>query len=98
PTFQVNPNEKQPKVDEYSLSFEHELVQNFAVRVTGLYVQQKNVIRIENLLRPYGSYNIPVTSIDPGPDGRIGTGDDGGPFTYYELPGALEGGQARRHA
>jgi len=97
PTFQVNPDEKQPKVDEYSLSFEHELVQNFAVRVTGLYVQQKNVIRIENLLRPFSAYNVPITSTDPGPDGELGTSDDGGAFTYYEFPESLAGAQNERY-
>ena len=33
----VNPNEKQFKQDEFSVSLERELIANFAVRVTGVY-------------------------------------------------------------
>ena len=34
-----------------------------------------------NNFRPYEAYNIPVTNRDPGPDGRVGTADDGGLVT-----------------
>ncbi len=36
---------------------------------------------------------MPVTNRDPGPDGRVGTADDGGLFTYYEFPTELRGQQ-----
>jgi hypothetical protein len=87
-----NPNETEPKNDEFSLSFERELMANFALRMTGLYSIYRNVYRTMNLLRPYESYNIPVTRPDPGPDGRAGTSDDPGvSFTYWEYPLALRG-------
>ena len=70
PKAMTNPNEKQPKTDEFSLSLERELVANFAVRVTGLYARTNNINRIQNNLRPYEAYNIPVTNQDPGPDGE----------------------------
>ena len=38
----VNPNEKQPKTDEFSLTFERELFANTAVRVTGVYTRNFN--------------------------------------------------------
>jgi hypothetical protein len=91
PRFVLNPDEKSPKVDEYSLSVERELISNFAVRVTGLHVRVNNVTRIQNDLRPYDAYSIPVANQDPGPDGRVGSGDDGGVVRYFEFAPALAG-------
>jgi len=83
----VNPDEKQPWTDEYSLQLERELMPNFAVRVLGGYSRLRNQYRIENTLRPYGVYTIPITNPDPGPDGRVGTTDDPGTLvTYYDYP------------
>jgi hypothetical protein len=93
PRFVPNPDEKQPKVDEFSLSAERELLANVAVRVSGLYVRQKNIMRIRNNFRPYEAYNIPVTNRDPGPDGDVGTADDGGLVTYFEFAPALAGAE-----
>ncbi len=87
-----NPNEKDPSYDEFSASVERELMPNFAVRATGIYTRAFNVYRVQNNLRPYSAYNIPVTKPDPGPDGKLGTADDPGTFvTYYEYPVALRG-------
>ena len=38
--------------------------------------------------RPLSAYNVPVTIADPGPDGRVGTTDDGPSFTGYNLDAA----------
>jgi carboxypeptidase family protein/TonB-dependent receptor-like protein len=87
----VNPNEKQPKSDEVSLTFERELVANTAVRVTGIYARNFNSYALAEISRD-GEYTIPVTNLDPGPDGRLGTPDDTGrSFTYYEYPATLGG-------
>ena len=64
-----NPDERQPKVDEFSLNLEHELMPNLSVRVTGVYSRESNLRRLLGVRRPYGSYSIPVTNPDPGPDG-----------------------------
>jgi hypothetical protein len=86
-----NPDELQPKVDEYSLNLEHELMSNFSVRVTGVYTREFNLRRLVGVYRPYDSYHIPVTNLDPGPDGRVGTADDPGTrVTYYEYPVSLQ--------
>jgi hypothetical protein len=86
-----NPNEREPKSDEFSLSFERELMANFALRASGVYSAYHNTYRTENSLRPYGTYNIPVTRPDPGPDGRANTGDEPGVnFTYWEYALALQ--------
>ena len=86
-----NPNIKEPMSNEYSLSLERQLIQNFAVRATGIYSRQQT-FRVQNNLRPYDVYNIPITNPDPGPDGRLGTTDDPGTFvTYYDYPAAYRG-------
>jgi hypothetical protein len=90
-TQRVNPNEQQPKIDEFSLSVEHELMPNFGLRATGIYTRESNLRRLVGVDRPYASYNIPVTGRDPGPDGRLGTADDGALMTYYEYPATLQG-------
>ena len=85
----VNPNEKQPKSDEVTVTFERELVANTAVRVTGVYTRNFNSYALAEISRD-GEYTIPVTNLDPGPDGRLGTADDTGQsFTYYEYPAGL---------
>ncbi len=90
-------DEREPKSDELSLSLERELMENFALRVSGIYSRYHDTYRLLNLLRPYDSYTVPVTRPDPGPDGRVGTADDPGvSFTYYEFPTTLRGRQFER--
>ena len=68
---------------------ERELVANTAVRVTGVYTHNLNSYVLSDISRE-GQYTIPITNRDPGPDGRLGTGDDTGQsFTYYEYPSSL---------
>ena len=75
------------------MTLEREVAANVSLRATGAYSQVRNVFRVQNNLRCYESYNVPVTNRDPGPDGRVGTADDGGLFTYWEFPVALGGRQ-----
>ncbi len=44
-----------------------------------------------NVLRPYSAFNIPITRRDPGPDGVLSTGDDGGKVTIYDYDPAYRG-------
>ena len=84
----INPNEKQPKTDEFSATLERELIANTAMRVTGVYSRNFNNYALSDIDRE-GQYTNPITNRDPGPDGRLGTSDDGGLFTYYEYPASL---------
>ena len=85
----VNPNEKQPKTDEFSITFERELFANTSARVTGVYSRNFNAYGLSEISRD-GQYTIPITNRDPGPDGQLGTVDDTGQtFTYYEYPSSL---------
>jgi hypothetical protein len=43
------------------------------------------------VLRPYDAYNVPIAGVDPGPDGVVGTSDDGRALTYYDYGAAYAG-------
>lgn len=87
-----NPNELQPKQNEYTLSLEHELMANFGIRVNSIYSRGGNDFRLQNTYRPYALFNVPITNLDPGPDGRLGTSDDTGrSFTFFEYPRSVQG-------
>jgi hypothetical protein len=87
-----NPNEPQPKSDEWSLTFERELVGNWAVRGTGVYARNFDLRRLAEPLRPRSAYSIPITNPHPGIDGVAGTADDPGKtITYWEYPASLNG-------
>jgi hypothetical protein len=93
----ANPDEIEPISDELSLSFERELMADFAMRVSGVYSRYINTYRTLNVFRPYSEYSIPVTNLDPGDDGRLGTPDDTGQsFTYWAFPAGLGGRQFER--
>ena len=88
----VNPNQQEQMADEFTLGVDRELMPNVAVRVTGIYSRDSNTYRVQNNLRPYDVYNIPITNADPGPDGLRGTADDSGTsVTYYDYPAAYRG-------
>jgi hypothetical protein len=56
-----------------------------------VYKRENNNYTQINILRPYGAYDIPITRRDPGPDGVLNTGDDGGPVTLYDYNPAFRG-------
>jgi hypothetical protein len=87
-----NPKLEQPMSDEFSASYERQLMTDWGLRLTGIYSRRSNSWRTTNLLRPPSVYTIPVTRPDPGPDGLLNTSDDPGrSFTYYEYPTSLRG-------
>ena len=88
----VNPNEKPPRSDQFALTLEHELVGGWAVRGTTIYARNFDEYRFEEIDRPSSAFSVPVTNLDPGPDGRLGTADDTGKsYTYFEYPTSLAG-------
>jgi len=86
-----NPNLKEPMSNEFNISLERQLISDLSLRVTGIYSRQQT-FRVQNNLRPYGVYNIPITNRDPGPDNRLGTADDPGTLiTYWDYAAAYRG-------
>jgi hypothetical protein len=87
----LNPDLEQPVTHEVSASIERELMADFSAKALYVYKRQNNLYRQINVLRPFDVFTIPVTRQDPGPDGALGTGDDGGPITFFDYPAAYRG-------
>ena len=89
---EINPDEPQPKSDEWSLTFERDLGRNLAIRATGVYATNFDLRRLEEIYRPRTAYNIPITNRNPGYDGIVNTSDDpGDTVTYWEYAAPLSG-------
>ncbi len=87
----ANPGLKQPKTHEFTVSVERQLASSFSSRVSYIYRREVDRYQNVNVLRPYDAFNIPITTTDPGPDGVVGTADDGGAVTYYDYAAAYAG-------
>ena len=87
----INPDLKLSEIQEATASLEVEVAPNLAVR--GLYVLKyaANDFATINVLRPYSAFNIPIVRTDPGADGVLGNGDDGGRVTIYDFDPAYRG-------
>lgn len=83
-TAAPNPDLKQPRTHEVTASLERQIASNFQARASYVYRREVDRYRTVNVLRPYEAYSIAIPGVDPGPDGIVGTGDDGRPVTYYE--------------
>jgi hypothetical protein len=73
----LNRQLKQPMTNEVTASFERELRANLAIRALYVFKNIVNPYDTTNVARPRSAYNIPLTRRDPGPDGVLGTADDG---------------------
>ena len=57
-----------------SVYIEREVAPDFGVR-TGVVVNaRRQPYGTINVSRPLGAYSVPVAVVDPGPDGRLGSG------------------------
>jgi hypothetical protein len=75
-------------VQQVTAYVERELLPNFGLR-TGIVWNGRRQVRGQiNVNRPLDVYTVPVTITDPGADGRLGTADDGGTFTAFNLDAA----------
>jgi len=98
----MNPGLRQPMAKEVTASFERELMQNTAFRALYVFKNRLDDFTTTNILRPRSAYNVPLTRRDPGPDGVLNTGDDGGSKTIYDYDPAFRGaafvGQQRQNS
>lgn len=89
--YEIDSNLKSPYVDEFIVGFERKLTNDLGFSVNLLYRENKRFMWTDNrALDPQVDY-IPLTIQDPGPDGDLGTGDDGGNITVYEMNDAKIG-------
>lgn len=64
---------------------ERELIPNLGLRSGFVWNGRRQVRATIRADRPFAGYSVPVTVPDPGPDGRVGTADDGAALTAYNL-------------
>ena len=74
----LDPNLKNTRTNEIATFLEQEVIPNFGVRVGYVWRGQREQYARINAGQPYEAFNVPVSVPDPGPDGRVGTADDGG--------------------
>jgi len=85
-----DPNVKRPRTDELSLGFDHELIPNLKVSITGFRRMERNVTGNVDVGIPFSSYT-PVVRPDPGRDGLAGTADDSTITVFNQTtPGASQ--------
>jgi hypothetical protein len=88
-----NPNLRQPITKEATASVERELMENLGFRALYVFQHQKDSFDLTgwNVLRPLSAYDTPITRQDPGPDGVLGTADDGAPVTFHDYNATYRG-------
>ena len=84
----LDPSIENTYVRQASAYIEREVAPDFGVR-TGMVLNAKRQPHgTINVSRPLSAYSVPVAAVDPGPDGRLGSADDGGTVTAYSLTAA----------
>ena len=86
----VDPNLKPTRTDEFTAAITRELMANFSLSASFMYRRDENLDWRINPGISASDYTT-VTGKDPGPDGRLGTADDGGALVLYELAAAKRG-------
>jgi hypothetical protein len=76
-----------PTGNELSTNVEREITQGLSGRVSYVYKNARNVWSELDAIRT-PAYTVPVTIIDPGPDNRVGTGDEGS-FQTFDRPASI---------
>jgi hypothetical protein len=75
----INPDLKNSHTDEASVFVEREVVTALGVRAGFVWKKDSDGWQRLNVLRPMSAYNVPISVIDPGPDGNAATTADNGP-------------------
>lgn len=78
---------------EATAALEHQIRSSMAMRLLYVFTTTTNEIELVNGLRPYSAYDISIARQDPGPDGVVGTADDGGAVTLHDYEPAFRGNQ-----
>jgi hypothetical protein len=81
----IDPNLENSYTDEASVFVERALLQDLGIRVGYVYKKDNNGWQQMNDGRPHSAYNVPVTIIDPGPDGSVATTADNGTLNLFNI-------------
>lgn len=81
----MDPDLKNQHVRQATVYIEREVAANIGVRTGFVWNGRRQTYGSININRPLDAYNVPLTFADPGPDGRLGTSDDGATLTGFNL-------------
>jgi hypothetical protein len=81
----LDPTLELPVLKEIAAWIERELFANTAVRTGLVWRGERQHYTRQNVNRPFDAFTVPVSISDPGPDGRVGTADDGSAIAGYNL-------------
>jgi hypothetical protein len=84
--FTVDPKVKHPYINEWSGAYERELFKDASLTVNAYYKTLGKAMGPVNMTAQWATF----TTINPGPDGVVGTGDDLGPLEVYQQTTPLE--------
>lgn len=87
----LDPDLKNQYTIEWAGWLEHELFTNVGMRTGIVWRGERNHYQRSNREQPFDAFTVPVVVNDPGPDGLLGTPDDGGTFQLYDLPAEYRG-------
>ena len=76
---------KNPYTDEASVFVERAVMNDLGVRVGYVWKKDSDGWQRDNANRPLSAFNVPVVIRDPGPDGALGTADDGADIPGFNL-------------
>lgn len=85
----IDPNLARPYVDEMNVWYERRLARNMSGRVGFIRKKSNDEWQLVNITRPGSLWSSALQGVDPGLDGLVGTPDDVGPFTYYDIPAGV---------
>ncbi len=87
----IDPNLKNSYTNEASVFLERAVMNDLGVRVGFVWKKDNDGWQQVNTLRPLSAFNVPVTVIDPGPDGNFTTTADNGTFSFLNLDDTTRG-------
>lgn len=90
-TQDIDPNAKDTYTDQVTLWYERQLAEKFGIRAGFVWNRHSRLLASRNVLTPPSAYTIPVQKVDPGPDGKAGTADDGQILNMLGLTPSLIG-------
>ena len=88
----IDPHLKLPRLSEFGAWFERELKGNMSLRTGIVWRGEREHFLRQDDARPFEAFSVPIVIPDPGPDGRLGTSDDGAPLHGYQLGPTASGG------
>ena len=80
----IDANLAPTKTDEVTAGLTRQVKTNMSFTATFMYRKDRDLTWLINQGISPADYTA-ITGVDPGPDGKVGTADDGAPITFYEL-------------